>query len=172
MRIGFGIILALTLSGPALASGDALPVAAGDEAVVKEVVHSPEHAAAARPSSLTGIPDAELPVLFPGGDPLFHLDEDFAGGSPQRLSFTPRSSRHACGDPGDTRCVAVAGPRLGIKIRHDLAKRPACRVRKDGAPAHATAVARDRVLERSAPLLFVIPIDGVKIRPIERASTC
>lgn len=177
MRIGFGIFLALTLSGPALASGEAHSLVADDEAVALEIVHTVDDAAAARavspsPSPATLEAGAALPVLHPGGDPLFHLDEDLADAFSVRRSFTPRNVLEACVDPRDARCIGVAGPRPGNEVGDGLAKRPACRVREDGTPLHAEAVARSRVFERQAPLLLAIPIDGVKTRPIERASTC
>ena len=177
MRIGFGILLVLTLSGPALASGDAAPFVAGDEVAAQEIVHTLPDATRVRdttPSSRIPGPEAEadLPVLHPGGDPLFHLDDDAADLFSQRRSFTPRRGRHGCGNLRDARCIAVAGPRLGGAPRHDFEKRPACSVRANGTPSHAEGVARARVFEQQAPLLLAIPIDGVKTRPIERASTC
>lgn len=177
MRIGFGIFLALTLSGPAFASDDARPVVAGDEAVAQEIVHTLDDPAAARsasPSSprVTREAGAELPVLHPGGDPLFHLDDDLTDVFSLRRSFTRRNILEVCVDPSDVRCIGVAGPRIGSEAGHGLANRPECSVRKDGTPTHVEPVARARVFERQAPLLFAIPIDGVKTRPIERASTC
>ena len=177
MRIAFGIFLALTLSGPALASGDGPAFVAGDEATAQEIVHTLEEASPAREASpaspsVAREAGAELPVLHPGGDPLFHLDDDAVDVFSLRRSFTPRNVLEACAEPGDARCIGVAGPRIGSASRQDLAKRPACSVREDGTPSHAEAVARARVFERQAPFLLAIPIDGVKTRPIERASTC
>ncbi|MCR9098099.1 MAG: hypothetical protein NXI30_28090 [bacterium] len=177
MRIGLGILLALTLSGPAFASGDASPVAEGDDASAQAIIHTFEEASPAREASpaspsVAREAGAELPVLHPGGDPLFHLDDDAVDVFSLRRSFTPRNVLEACLESRDARCIGVAGPRLGGEIGHGLVQRPACRVRSDGTPSHAEAVARARVFERQAPFLLAIPIDGVKTRPIERASTC